>query len=71
MTTPTMTIDGVEYVEATPQDCGKGGWDHICAQCALGQPGMLARCADALHGAADAAFGGVCAERDVIYIRKA
>ena len=24
-----MTINGVEYVEATPQDCDKGGWDHI------------------------------------------
>ena len=70
MTTPTMTIDGVEYVEAAPQETGPD-WDNVCSQCALGQPGMLAQCADALHGAADAAFGGDCAERDVIYIRKA
>ena len=66
-----MAINGVEYVEAKPQDCDKGGWDHICAQCALGQPGMLARCAQATGGAAADAFGGDCNERNVIYIRKA
>jgi len=69
MTTPTMTINGVEYVEATTQQTGPD-WDNVCSQCALGQPGMLAVCRVAILGNAKSAFGGDCQARDVIYLRK-
>lgn len=64
-----MTINGIEYVEAKPEETGPD-WDNVCSQCALGQPGMLGQCADALNGSAEVAFGGDCEARDVIYLRK-
>ena len=71
MTTPTMTIDGVEYVEAKPKESARGWWDYnICAQCALGQPGMQPYCGAAIQRDALEAFGGDCMERGVIYLRK-
>lgn len=65
MTTPTMTIDGVEYVEAPEPEIA------ICDECALGKLGMLAQCSEALRDASHAAFGGNCIDRRVIYLRKA
>lgn len=60
---PTMTIDGVEYVEA-PQPL----FGNFCAGCAFEEDKRL--CSRALGGGyATEAFGGRCTLRDVIYIR--
>lgn len=67
--TPTMTINGVEYVEAQPEETGPD-WDNVCSQCALGQRGMRTICYAAICGSARAAFGGDCQDRNVIYLRK-
>jgi len=67
MTTPTMTIDGVEYVEATPQQTGPD-WDDVCSQCEFDDDGGACMVA---YERAQFAFGGDCCERGVIYIRKA
>lgn len=64
-----MIIDGIEYVEAKPKQTGPDSVE-VCSQCALGQPGMLAVCRRAIDGASEAAFGGDCQRRDVIYLRR-
>jgi len=61
MTTPTMTIDGVEYVEAP-----ETAW---CLGCAFEKRSCYVN--DKRGKAARAAFGGSCSDRRVIYLRKA
>ncbi len=62
----TMTVLGVEYVEAKPQDA-----PEVCSQCAFGQLGTLGHCAMVIDHLSKPAFGGDCQQRDVIYLRKA
>lgn len=60
----TMHILGVDYVESEPLP-GDHGPLGVCQFCALNfTPG----CAIAINGAAQAAFGGDCEARNVIYI---
>ena len=66
MTAPTMTINGIEYVEAKPtikglcQGCEffiGGGFEDDC-------------CSDDFDIAEQHAFGASCVDRNVIYLRK-
>lgn len=71
--TPTMTINGVEYVEAKPQKTGPD-WDDVCSQCALDPREFRGDIDDSpcyrAYESSRVAFGGDCIERRVIYIRK-
>lgn len=61
----TILIQGVEYAEAEPDRKRIGPIGEVCSQCAFGL-GRLRLCAEAIDRT-PAAFGGDCAERDVIY----
>lgn len=60
----TMTINGKTYVEVSSANMRD---QDLCKKCALGLFGEFAACTVALDGAAKAAFGGNCDDRDVIY----
>lgn len=59
---PTMTIDGVEYVEANADD------GNSCRGCAFDLD--VVGCRDCRISARDA-FGGLCGSHRVIYIKAA
>ncbi len=61
--TPTMTINGVLYIEqATPLSLVVF---NACSGCVFDSKPKL--CGIAIDGAAKEAFGGDCQQRDVIY----
>ena len=59
-----MLRDGMRFVEAKP--IGNAPPNYACEGCAFVAHPVL--CAKAIDGAAKSAFGGDCAERDVIYV---
>ena len=59
-----MLRDGMRFVEAKP--IGNAPPNFACEGCAFVNHPVL--CAKAIDGAAKAAFGGDCDERDVIYV---
>lgn len=59
MTTPTMTIDGVEYVEEPER--------NVCEGCAFTRGDCENEVSDEQQCEA---FGGNCIDRRVIYLRK-
>jgi uncharacterized protein (DUF983 family) len=63
----TMEIDGKKYVEIKADESLVRGLQGVCPQCAVGGGGLLQLCAIAVLDEAEEAFGGDCAQRDVIY----
>lgn len=61
---PTMTVDGVDYVEAPPHD------PMSCAGCAFRNSARRCFWADdAVSAFAKPVFGGDCSDRNVIYLK--
>lgn len=61
----TMTIDGKEYTEAKPPKNWAEREIWVCSACALNEDG--AACGIAIDFESEAAFGGDCQTRDVVY----
>ena len=67
MTAPTMTINDVAYVERTPDMRLTNAPAGACLQCAFNRDAV--GCWTAIgEGKAEEAFGGDCAQRNVVYV---
>lgn len=61
-----MRLAKIDYVEKSAKGLPDGRYG-LCSHCAL--LGTEEGCADAIDGAAEAAFGGDCETRNVVYVR--